>query len=204
MKALYFAYEKSWNHIYDNHAQFTLFLLGYIPASLRNHGCIITTIETCTKYLEKPLIIPQQAFLLPEDNRRKICLPLEEKVNEVLYIWTESLIIAGTGTKIIVLNVIVNKITLNIESKATEIAFNPVTKEIISGSPEGEIQRWDIGEGTLLGNPMMGHTSAVKSLAISGDGQMIVSRAKDKTIRRWYARIRKIIGDWSRRGSEFC
>ena len=43
-----------------------------------------------------------------------------------------------------------------------------------------------MGEGgKRLGEPLRGHEGSVASLAVSGNGKLIVSGSDDETVRRW-------------------
>jgi len=57
------------------------------------------------------------------------------------------------------------------------------------------VRRWDAHTGQPLGDPMEGHTDYVNTVAISGDGQVIVSGSRDNTVRRWDAHTGQPLGD---------
>lgn len=58
-------------------------------------------------------------------------------------------------------------------------------KTIVSGgSRDGTIKIWDLATGKLL-RTLTGHSEVVLSVAISPDGQTIVSGSDDKTIKIW-------------------
>ena len=60
---------------------------------------------------------------------------------------------------------------------------------LASGGEDGTIRRWDAETGTLVGEPLTGHTGAVRALtAWTGpDGSILASGGEDGTIRRWDA-----------------
>ncbi|KAH6714438.1 WD40-repeat-containing domain protein [Leptodontidium sp. MPI-SDFR-AT-0119] len=58
----------------------------------------------------------------------------------------------------------------------TSVAFSPNGKQIVSGSRDTTVRRWDAG-----------HTDEVTSVAFSPDGKQIVSGSEDTTVRRWDA-----------------
>ncbi|KAJ2931038.1 hypothetical protein H1R20_g6050, partial [Candolleomyces eurysporus] len=60
-------------------------------------------------------------------------------------------------------------------------------KRIVSSSYDHTIRIWDAETGQHLGDPLLGHTDDVWSLAFSPDGKHIVSGSSDKTIRIWDA-----------------
>ncbi len=71
------------------------------------------------------------------------------------------------------------------------IAVNPIPAPSKKGSglsfasaSFGTIKLWDQGTGKLL-HTFSGHTSWVRSLAISSDGQILASGSDDKTVRLW-------------------
>ncbi len=60
-------------------------------------------------------------------------------------------------------------------------------RQIISGSRDRTIRIWDAETGVVIGEPIMGHTDAVTSIAYSPDGRHIISGSHDKSIRIWDA-----------------
>ncbi|PVH68540.1 hypothetical protein DL98DRAFT_599436 [Cadophora sp. DSE1049] len=69
----------------------------------------------------------------------------------------------------------------------TSVAFSPDGKQIISGSHDRTVRRWDATTGQQLLPALKGHNNVVSSVAFSLDGKQIVSGSYDKTIRRWDA-----------------
>ncbi|KAH6700681.1 hypothetical protein BKA61DRAFT_529778 [Leptodontidium sp. MPI-SDFR-AT-0119] len=69
----------------------------------------------------------------------------------------------------------------------TSVAFSPDGKQIVSGSEDKKIRRWDAATGQQLLPALEGHTDRVTSVAFSPDGKQIVSGSSDKTVRRWDA-----------------
>jgi len=59
--------------------------------------------------------------------------------------------------------------------------FSPHGKRIVSGSADKTVRLWDADTGQPVGQPIIGHTSAVLSVAFSPDGKRIVSSSADKT-----------------------
>src|SRR5262249_36069964 len=49
---------------------------------------------------------------------------------------------------------------------------------------DGTIRLWEASTGRLL-TTLQGHTGAVRSVALGGDGQMLASGGEDGTIRLW-------------------
>jgi WD40 repeat protein len=69
----------------------------------------------------------------------------------------------------------------------TSVAFSPDGKQIVSGSRDTTVRRWDAATGQQLLPVLKGHTSWVTSVAFSPDGKQIVSGSRDRTVRRWDA-----------------
>ncbi|KAG8770863.1 hypothetical protein FRC12_004014 [Ceratobasidium sp. 428] len=68
------------------------------------------------------------------------------------------------------------------ESKVLTVAISPDGCHIASGSSSGIVRTWDINNGALTGDPFVGHSAAVASVAFSSDGRRIVSGSFDYTI----------------------
>ncbi|KAH8587315.1 hypothetical protein B0O99DRAFT_678190 [Bisporella sp. PMI_857] len=71
--------------------------------------------------------------------------------------------------------------------RVTSVAFSPDGKQIVSGSYDTTVRRWDAVTGQQLLPALEGHTNAVTSVAVSPDGKQIVSGSYDTTVRRWDA-----------------
>ncbi|KAH8586999.1 hypothetical protein B0O99DRAFT_527618 [Bisporella sp. PMI_857] len=69
----------------------------------------------------------------------------------------------------------------------TSVAFSSDGKQIVSGSNDWTVRRWDAVTGQQLLPALEGHTNAVTSVAFSPDGKQIVSGSDDRTVRRWDA-----------------
>ncbi|KAL5318069.1 hypothetical protein ACEPPN_015173 [Leptodophora sp. 'Broadleaf-Isolate-01'] len=69
----------------------------------------------------------------------------------------------------------------------SSVAFSPDGKQIVSGSGDKTVRRWDAATGQQLLPALEGHTRQVTSVAFSPDGKQIVSGSDDKTVRRWDA-----------------
>ncbi|KAG4432782.1 hypothetical protein IFR05_011734 [Cadophora sp. M221] len=69
----------------------------------------------------------------------------------------------------------------------SSVAFSPDGKQIVSGSRDQTVRRWDAATGQLLLPVLEGHTDVVSSVAFSPDSKQIVSGSWDRTVRRWDA-----------------
>ena len=74
------------------------------------------------------------------------------------------------------------------------MAFSPDGTRIVSGSADKTVRVWDADTGQPIGQPLTGHTDAVRSVAFSPDGKRIVSGSADKTVRVWDADTGQPIG----------
>ncbi len=68
----------------------------------------------------------------------------------------------------------------------TGVVFSPDGQTLAtSGRYSKTIRLWNVQTGQPLGEPMIGHTGFVNSIAFSPDGKMLASGSTDKTIRLW-------------------
>lgn len=65
------------------------------------------------------------------------------------------------------------------------MAYSPDGKIIVSGTRNSIIRLWDVINYKKMGEPLLGHSSEVFSVAFSPNGKHIVSGSDDKTIRLW-------------------
>ncbi|KAL4455394.1 hypothetical protein ABPG74_012546 [Tetrahymena malaccensis] len=73
------------------------------------------------------------------------------------------------------------------------LRFHPDSTQIYSaGLPDTSIMIWDLEKKCLLGK-LDGHTSAINSLDIDGEGNTLVSVSKDNTLRVWDLKANKQI-----------
>ena len=73
------------------------------------------------------------------------------------------------------------------DDQVTAVALHSVADAfIVSGARDNSVRLWD-PKGHQLGEPRQGHDSWIRSVAISSDGQSIISGSNDGTIRRWSA-----------------
>jgi WD40 repeat protein len=66
----------------------------------------------------------------------------------------------------------------------TALAFAPDEKELVSGSLDGTVKRWDRAEGKLAAT-MRGHAGPVLAIAFSPGGDTVVTGGADRTVRLW-------------------
>ena len=63
------------------------------------------------------------------------------------------------------------------------LALSNDRRHLISGSDDGMVLCWDVGNGELVGSPCKGYEVAVSSVAYSPDGKRVVSGYSDGTVR---------------------
>lgn len=63
---------------------------------------------------------------------------------------------------------------------------------VSAGYSEGTLNVWDLESGAKL-RPLAGHTGAITALAVTNDGQTVISASVDKTIRIWNLKTGKWI-----------
>ena len=65
----------------------------------------------------------------------------------------------------------------------------------MSGSYDRTKRRWDADTGETVGSRIRGLSKSVKSVAISSDGELIVSGSLDDTVWRWRAGTGEAVGE---------
>ncbi|QRV99392.1 WD40 repeat protein [Ceratobasidium sp. AG-Ba] len=63
--------------------------------------------------------------------------------------------------------------------------FSPDSKQVFTGCFDEKIRLWDATMGTEAVEPLVGHSGAVNSLAVTRDGRSLASGSTDRTIRLW-------------------
>jgi WD40 repeat protein len=71
------------------------------------------------------------------------------------------------------------------DGKRAICSYGPrIAQAVYEGDPRCSLRLWDLASGKEL-NQFKGHTAPVLSLAISGDGRLLVSGSADNTMRLW-------------------
>ncbi|KAI9460067.1 WD40-repeat-containing domain protein [Boletus coccyginus] len=63
------------------------------------------------------------------------------------------------------------------------VAFSPDGRYVVSGSDDSTVRVWDVKTESQLGNPLLWHTSRVRSVTL--DAERIISGLEDGTVRVW-------------------
>jgi WD40 repeat protein len=91
---------------------------------------------------------------------------------------------------------IASRARLGIRLAGDEPAFSPDGKTLASATLDNDtIRLWDVSNGSSVGGPLQGHTSAIVSLAFSPDGKTLASASWDKTVRLWDVASHRSIGE---------
>jgi WD40 repeat protein len=69
-------------------------------------------------------------------------------------------------------------------SAVTTAAFSPDSQLLATASSDGDIQVWQVSDGSLLFT-LSGHNGVVSSLAFAPDGEKLSSGSADSTVRVW-------------------
>ncbi|CUA78408.1 Kinesin-like protein KIF21B [Rhizoctonia solani] len=75
--------------------------------------------------------------------------------------------------------------TWNIGSSVQSVAYSPDGTQIAVGCKDKTVRILNGHDGTLLFDPLRGHSDSVRSVAFSPDGKLVASGSRDNTIRVW-------------------
>lgn len=75
----------------------------------------------------------------------------------------------------------------NIRSEVISVAYSPDGTRVAVGCGDNTVRILNAHDGTLLVEPLQGHTDTVYSVAFSPDGKLLASGSRDNTIRVWNA-----------------
>jgi WD40 repeat protein len=74
------------------------------------------------------------------------------------------------------------------------VAFSPDGKTLVSANGWADIIRWNVETGKPIGEPLVGHSSAITSIAFSPDGKILASASWDDTVVLWNVATGQMIG----------
>ena len=67
----------------------------------------------------------------------------------------------------------------------TAIGFGSNDERVVVGYADGTIRLWDVGTGQVVGLPLKGHSSPLRSISVSADGRRIASCDAGGAVRLW-------------------
>eukprot|EP00171_Calliarthron_tuberculosum_P005481 IDg5481t1 len=94
---------------------------------------------------------------------------------DIAVCWAEDYFVIAVPGSIIVWSMARNEQSSKIRYDATCLALSADGQQIVSGSVDGSVHRWDTHTGVSIGEPLCGHDSYVTCVAVSADGRLIVS-----------------------------
>jgi WD40 repeat protein/serine/threonine protein kinase len=78
------------------------------------------------------------------------------------------------------------RLPIDLRPDGKMLAVGGCEKQITkTGCKQGQVQLWDVATGKIIGQPFLGHTFAVSSLAFSPDGQTLASSSSQDGVILW-------------------
>src|SRR5262245_26624079 len=74
------------------------------------------------------------------------------------------------------------------------VAINRAGTDVVLGSLDGPLTRWNVATRRSFGDPLTGHEDAVATVEYSPDGTRVLSGGDDGTLRTWDANTGQAIG----------
>lgn len=74
--------------------------------------------------------------------------------------------------------------TIGESGDVTALAFDPMGKQLLSGSADGRLFLWDVASGEII-QTFAGHSAFIHQLAFSPDGKSFLSASDDKQVILW-------------------
>ena len=191
----------AWADIRDEKHQIGFQVFGRLVHADGQHRAIARYKSSIEHYGPRPWLKPSTGTLRKKDDREVACLhPAGACILMCLSLDGKYLIssknLHSDLTRIFLTNLVSQEVThFDVQTRATIICYDFCfeTWQIAIGLKDGSIEIRDANSGNIVGERILAHEGAVRSVSLNASGSRLVSAGTDKLLRIWDVSTRCLI-----------
>ena len=198
MRQVYEGLKRQWFEVSKEKRFLGYFIGGSLSGRERKNKYTAMYIDSITKYLSRPFLVPRCKFLGAEDSREMSLMACRWRSRDDLFMdfsRSTGIVVLGAGDKISLWSAYAQKKLSSFSlpfvtrgCKLSCVAISANGELIVSGHNDGTFMQWDGVSGELVRVKVKAHGGCVTCLAISKDDSTIVTGSLDGTLRLWNAK----------------